>query len=214
MNFGFRYHLASLMAVFFSLILGILIGGALFPDHALVDEQAQLISELEDRIKGVQANLAALQGEVEFSSRAWSELKERVFLDKLATKTIILVDDTPDGDQSLTNMLGLAGAEVKKVPWEKLTELVFNEEMSVVFRLSNNDLPLNSLEQVNQLAQAGVPLSFVWDSNSNPSLSSLPPSLQVDSIDTSVGEIALLLGLITGNLGHYGMHKNAKGLFP
>ena len=60
MNFGFRYHVASLVAVFFSLILGILIGGALFPDHILVDEQATLISELEERFREVHANLAQM----------------------------------------------------------------------------------------------------------------------------------------------------------
>jgi hypothetical protein len=36
----------------------------------------------------------------------------------------------------------------------------------------------------------------------------------VDSIDTSVGEIAFLLGLASNAQGHYGLHKDAQGLFP
>ena len=48
-NLGFRYHLASLLAVLFSLVLGILIGGAVFQDSALVEEQGLLIADMEER---------------------------------------------------------------------------------------------------------------------------------------------------------------------
>lgn len=214
MNFGFRYHLASLMAVFFSLILGILIGGALFPDHALVDEQAQLISDLEEHIKAIQANLTALESEAEFSLEAWTQLRDHLSKDKLLAQTIVLVDTVQNEDPSLVNALRRAGAEVKEVCWEDLLDIDFNDEMSAVVRLSNNELSADSLELVHHLVQVGVPLSFVWDSNDQPSLSQLPPSLQVDNIDTLVGEIAFILGLSTGNSGHYGLHKKAKGLFP
>ena len=48
---GLRYHVASLLAVVFSLILGILIGGAVFPDHTLVDEQALHINAMDARFR-------------------------------------------------------------------------------------------------------------------------------------------------------------------
>ena len=76
MNFGFRYHVASLVAVFFSLILGILIGGALYPDHVLVDEQATVITELEERFREAQASLAQVKGELDEANSAWVQLLE------------------------------------------------------------------------------------------------------------------------------------------
>ena len=76
MNPGFRYHVASLLAVFFSLVLGMLIGGAVFSDHSLVEEQALLISELEERFRENNAKLAVLQAELDFSTQAWLQLRE------------------------------------------------------------------------------------------------------------------------------------------
>ena len=91
MNMGFRYHVASLLAVFFSLILGILIGGALFPDHALVEEQALLIAELEERFRETNAKLGALQAELDFSVQAWSQLRDSIARDRLSDRAVVLV---------------------------------------------------------------------------------------------------------------------------
>lgn len=93
MNLGFRYHVASLLAVFFSLILGILIGGAVFPDHSLVEEQALLISELEERFRENRAQLAALQAELDLSSRAWLELKESISRGRLTGRPVVVVGE-------------------------------------------------------------------------------------------------------------------------
>ena len=61
MHPGFRYHLASLMAVFLSLVLGILIGGVLYQDSGLVEEQGLIIAEMEARFGDLRADLVFLQ---------------------------------------------------------------------------------------------------------------------------------------------------------
>ena len=54
MHIGFRYHVASLVAVFFSLVLGMLIGSALFQNDGLVQEQGHIIADLENRFKALE----------------------------------------------------------------------------------------------------------------------------------------------------------------
>lgn len=214
MNFGFRYHLASLMAVFFSLILGILIGGALFPDHALVDEQALLISELEQRFGEVHADLALVQAELDLSAFAWSQLLEVITKDRLAAKTVIFVDSEAGDGGSLMTVLQSSGAEVKEMGVDQIAGVIPNEDMFFVFSLSEHKLPSQTLATIQELAQVGANLAFAWDTTKEPSLDTLPPSLQIDNIDTSWGELALILGLSAGSQGHYGTQKSATRLFP
>ena len=134
MNLGFRYHVASLLAVFFSLILGILIGGAVFPDHSLVEEQALLISELEERFRENRAQLAALQAELDLSSRAWLELKESISRGRLTGRPVVVVGE---GKSSLASVLEQAGAQVEMVGLERLGQMDFHEGLTVIFPLTS-----------------------------------------------------------------------------
>lgn len=211
MNMGFRYHVASLLAVFFSLILGILIGGALFPDHALVEEQALLIAELEERFRETNAKLGALQAELDFSVQAWSQLRDSIARDCLSDRAVVLVGA---GGSPLEAFLEQAGAQLEHIDWDGLAQIAPEKGLTIVFPLGTERLSSEQLGLVQNLAAVGANLSFVWETGLEPVLMELPPSLQVDSIDTSVGEIAFLLGLASNAQGHYGLHKDAQGLFP
>ncbi|NLM40916.1 MAG: copper transporter [Firmicutes bacterium] len=211
MHPGFRYHVASLLAVFFSLILGILIGGAVFPDHALVEEQAQLISDLEERFRDSSVKLAALQAELEFSSQAWLQLKASVARNLLAGQSVVIVGE---GEVPWGSVLKEAGAQVETVSLHGLGQMPLPEDVVVVFSLGGEALSAEEREIVQALAAAGTRLGFVWSAELEPKVADLPPSLQVDSIDTSMGEIAFLLALAANAQGHYGLQKNAQGLFP
>lgn len=215
MNFGFRYHLASLMAVFFSLIFGILIGGALFTDNSLVEEQGLVISELEERFREVQTNLGSLQAELDFYSSAWGQLRDNITQNRLAAKIVVLVDndDTKD-NKLLEGILHLSGADVKKVKAEDVKQITPSDEIFFVFRLPETEVSSSLIEDANRLAMAGANLAFVWGAQEQPVLKDLPPSLQIDSVDTAMGEIALILGLAMGSRGHYGMHAGSERLFP
>ncbi|MDI9413125.1 MAG: copper transporter [Bacillota bacterium] len=213
MNFGFRYHLASLMAVFLSLILGILIGGALFPDNALVEEQDQLISNLEEYFVQMQEELQLLNTQLTVSDSAWSELRDNLFKSRLMGKTIIMIAENSQDDY-LVEMLSLTGAEMKVITLEVLPLVVPDEEVFFLTRLSNEELTTNLLDEINRIVENGGNMVFVWDTTIKPSLQGLPLSLQIDGVDTKIGQIALVLGLLTKGKGHYGMHKESKGLFP
>jgi hypothetical protein len=218
MNFGFRYHVASLVAVFFSLILGILIGGALYPDHVLVDEQATVITELEERFREAQASLAQVKGELDEANSAWVQLLEALAKDLLTDKEVVLVarESLPD---FLGDILKTAGAQVQQVA---ITDLEppypFNadavQDLVFVFSLRDGPLSDQTLTAMRELGSAGAYLAYVWERQNFPSLGGLPPGLQVDSIDTAYGQLALLLGIKKGSQGHYGRQNGAQGLFP
>ncbi|HBN95778.1 MAG TPA: hypothetical protein DDZ66_05720 [Firmicutes bacterium] len=214
MNFGFRYHVASLVAVFFSLILGILIGGALFPDHILVDEQATLISELEERFREVHANLAQVQGELDVSNQAWGQVLDTISKDMLEARTVVFVDVDKTRVAPLAQLLKFAGAEVQEVGAAYLSEVTSREDVVFVFPLVEDTLSEEMFMVLGELATASASLAFIWDMKSKPALSDLPPSLMVDSIDTPMGQLAFIIGLARGSQGHYGRQKDAQGLFP
>lgn len=213
MNFGFRYHLASLMAIFFSLILGILIGGALFPDNALVEEQGQLISDLEDYFVLMQEDLQSLNLQIATSDSAWTELRDRLLKNRLVGKTIVLIDDN-SGNNNLAEMLQLTGAQTKKINTEVLSLVAPDEDLFFMARLTEEELTKNLLDDIHSLVDQGGNVVFVWDNDVRPSLQGIPYSLQIDSVDTMIGQISLILGMLTKGRGHYGLHKDSKGLFP
>ncbi|NMB21650.1 MAG: copper transporter [Firmicutes bacterium] len=215
MNFGFRYHVASLIAVFFSLILGILIGGALFPDHILVDEQANIITELEDRFRQTQANLALVEKELHAAEGAWGEMLTSISQDLLEAKSVVLVDTGIETETvDLRTILQLAGAEVVEIEPAGLTELKATQESVFVFPLTDEPIPADVEVILESLASAGHHLVFVWDQTTESVAANLPQALLVDSIDTSTGQLAFLLGIARGREGHYGRQKGALGLFP
>lgn len=224
MSFGFRYHVASLVAVLFSLILGILIGGALFTDHVLVDEQATLLSELEERFRVSQANLLESQGKLSEANLAWDQLLHSISSELLANKTIVFVDMKVGTLASLQATLQSAGAEVHELPFASFAAVSWEAESlvnnaparDIVFVFGTLDDPPSpeKYEILRELSTAGASLAFVWDSNSQPALTDLPVALMVDSIDTSMGQLAFILGIARESKGHYGRQKGALGLFP
>jgi len=213
-NFGFRYHVASLMAVLFSLILGILIGGALLTDHTLVDEQAALIDELEERVGDVQANLALAKEELDLSNFAWDQLLAVISKDSLSEQTIVLVDVDEAAHSSLIALLQSTGADVKEVNAVHLADITPSADHVYVVPLTDGDLPQALQQTIYALSTAGANLSFIWDTARGPSLGGLPESFLVDNIDTAWGKMAFILGLTRGSHGHYGSQKQALGLFP
>lgn len=215
-NFGFRYHLASLMAVFFSLVLGILIGGALYQDSALVEEQGLLIADMEMRFIAAQDNLNRLQTKLNQAESAWLELRDAVLPGRLASKTVVIVADLDRNRQELTRLETLfrfAGAQPKRIKSNELGSYNPQEGESLIFCLvsGQGSYPTKELKQ---LEEKGASLVFVKGMGDLALPADLPRGLRVDGIDTVLGEIALVLGLSSGSEGNFGLREMAKVLFP
>ncbi|NLJ80280.1 MAG: copper transporter [Firmicutes bacterium] len=215
MHLGFRYHLASLMAVFLSLVLGILIGGALFQDSVLVEEQGLIISEMEGRFQNLQSNLTILEEQLDFSEKSWHEIRDLLIEGSLEGKSIHLVDlGAQRGLGPVEKVLKAAGASPLRLKAGDLESLSVSDGLFLLVQLNDDEIPPKVLLDLERLVSQGTHLTFVWGSGQQPALARLPSSLQIDCVETVWGEIALIRGLIGESIGHYGLWRNALGLFP
>ncbi len=115
-----KYHIASIVAVFLALGLGVLIGSTIVGDDLLIEQQKKLLDRLEEQftvIKDREAKLVLdneykdeIIGNYENYSQTLLPLlvKERLVDDNLA----IVVTGNTDIPSGLINTLTIAGAEV------------------------------------------------------------------------------------------------------
>ena len=115
----FRYHLASLAAVFIALAVGMLIGNS-FVGLASVEPQIQRLSQevKEDlnRVKTTQSENSDLKGRIVLQDRAVRDLAERAVRGVLTDRHVALVEVGGAGSSGpladLTALLRAAGARV------------------------------------------------------------------------------------------------------
>lgn len=116
----FRYHIASIVAVFLALGLGVLIGSTIVGDNLLVDQQKKMIDRLEDQFYVLREREAELVNNNEYKdqiignyenySRAMLPPLVRDRLQGYKVAVVVCGDiDTPAG---MLNALSIAGAEV------------------------------------------------------------------------------------------------------
>lgn len=115
-----RYHIASIIAVFLALGLGVLIGSTIVGDDLLVDQQKKLLDRLEEQfvlIKDREAQLVLENGykdEIISNYENYSQallpplVKNRLADEKLA----IVVTGNIDLPSGLINSITIAGAQV------------------------------------------------------------------------------------------------------
>lgn len=156
-----RYHIASLVAVFLALGLGILIGSALLGNDALVSEQEKMISRLEkefDRMKMEQKNKDELvrekDGLLEIEQRFGKTVLPILINGKLADRRIAIVRSNDSSEfqlsKDLSNILKSAGANVSVIAtikkWPNLSDPVEKQATAEVFGL--NPTKANWLEEL------------------------------------------------------------------
>ena len=202
------------MAVFLSLFLGILIGGALFQDSALVEEQGLLITQMETRFRELQANLSSLQQELDFSHEAWQAIRDLVFSGQMLNKTVVLVTKTTDEFSSLIEALELAGADLKTLSFTELAGVSSGEDLALILPLTDQEPDGPSLEQLGRLLKDGAQVAYVSRSVETPFSNDFSEGLYIDHVDTVFGEIALVLGLAKGSRGQYSFQAGAVGFSP
>lgn len=134
-----RYHLTSLVAVFLSLGLGMVIGMSLAEDDTLRREQQNLIRSIEDRVTSVQkenASLLAQLGEVQASLSDYERLLwdagGQLFGEWLHDVQVTVVSEAMFHEviKPWAEFLRLNGGEVRHLTWhsDRLTETVTGTE--------------------------------------------------------------------------------------
>lgn len=120
---NFRYHVVSLIAVFLSLSIGVIMGSAVI-DRAIVNRLEDQQTRLDKRITGVEAENDALRAENRALKDSAQELTEQGSQRLLAgtlTEVPVAVIATrgseSDGFDDLLSLLGTSGADQRGVLW-------------------------------------------------------------------------------------------------
>ncbi|GAW92397.1 copper transporter [Calderihabitans maritimus] len=116
-----KYHIASLVAVFLALGIGILVGSTVIGDDLIVKEQKELIDRLEGDFAKLREQNQIFQRELaatRSSAETYQEFAEKIFpllvADRLKGMKVAVVGSGASINelQNLTDSLKLAGAEI------------------------------------------------------------------------------------------------------
>lgn len=120
MSTDFRFHIASLAAVFLALGIGVLIGTA-FVGAPVVERQTRLIQNVVERqnrvIRDSDATAVELRREAQTGEAAWRALQTRLMRGTLAGRHVLVVQtgNYADAERQTVEALRLAGAQAVRV---------------------------------------------------------------------------------------------------
>ncbi len=232
MHIGFRYHIASLVAVFFALVLGMLVGSALFQDDRLVQEQGHIISDLENRFRTtelrtriLQDNLAVAKLREETYLKAWDKIRDVFIEDRLVDRTVVFISESTSMDWTrLTSLMLDAGAIVASsldfysdTNWKKeiaeLTHAPDTRPLAIVW--IDNQLDEQVVSGIEYLSEQDFQVSVIQSFHASISLERFGSSaLVIDYADSPFGELALIQGLAQSLTGIYGWREGAMSVLP
>lgn len=115
-----RYHIASLVAVFLALAVGILIGSTVVGSDVLLDQQKKIITRLENEFAKMRQQMDALSSENKFIAQIAKNYEQYsqavsppIIRNRLANmKLALIVTGGQEIPAGLLNSLSLAGARV------------------------------------------------------------------------------------------------------
>lgn len=207
MHIGFRYHIASLVAIFFSLFIGILVGSILFQDDLLIQEQDSIIGDLEGkfhqlelRTVELQTNLKLAQTKEKMIQDAWDQVRAFFVGNQLESVEIALVNiDESDLQNRLTDLLKQSGATIIEASFEENTEFfveVEPEKRKVMLYWNYGATKESDVSLLREIAEFGWQVCILQPYDGAEIDPNLPSSaLVIEFADTLVGELALIQGL-------------------
>ncbi len=117
--FDMRYHIASLIAVFLALAIGILLGTVIVNKGILADQQTSLVKRIESNFNALRNENSTLQNELYETREFESKAAPFIIKDKLsgANVAIIITGSLTDSSflTNLTDDLKRAGAAVNSI---------------------------------------------------------------------------------------------------
>ena len=120
MVFDLKYHLATIIAIFLALALGILIGTAMVGQDGVANEQKTLIVEIENNLhilrsqnSQFRSKLTALEGTVSLQDKFIDQLLQDAISEKMSGSNCLLIPDKKHRDTTmLMQVLRSAGVTV------------------------------------------------------------------------------------------------------
>jgi len=131
--FDMRYHIASLVAVFFALAIGIILGAVVGNKGVIVEQQQSLVKRIESNLAELRAENRMLKEEVADQNSFEKQVAPLAIKDRLAEKNVVIVVTVKsDGDvlQSIQDNIKKAGAATYRIEVKddfKITENMVEE---------------------------------------------------------------------------------------
>ncbi|HZD61096.1 MAG TPA: copper transporter [Anaerolineae bacterium] len=113
-----RYHIASLVAVFFALAIGILLGTVIVDKGVFVKQQQALVKRIEDNFARIREENRTLLEEVNNQKEFTDKVVPLAVKDRLVGKNVAVIATTAIDDEVVTNLtegLKEAGATVTEI---------------------------------------------------------------------------------------------------
>lgn len=131
-----RYHIASLVAVFLALAVGIILGTVIVDKGVLVDQQKAMVERLEKDFERLRTENATLNSELRKRDQYVKESLFSLIKDKLTGQNVIIIATSPtDGSimRSIQEAIRRAGASEATISLNlplKLEEKTIQEKLS------------------------------------------------------------------------------------
>lgn len=119
--YNLRYHIASLVAVFLALALGLVLGGIVVGQGALDSQQRAIVTGLQRDFKRLSDDNRRLSAEINLQRGYSSQMTDAWVKDRLAGKTIVVLTSghKNEGLQSAITSIEQAGGTAVVVKLEK-----------------------------------------------------------------------------------------------
>ncbi|MFY9563150.1 MAG: copper transporter [Limnochordia bacterium] len=232
MHIGFRYHVATLVAVFFSLFLGILVGSIIFQDDLLVKEQNSIINELESKFaqlqnktKELQADLRQAELKEALLNKGWALIRGALIAGMLSDRQIVLFTNTDSTSaKRLATVLNDAGAKIHAAyRWPSEADDVetfaaelaaLNLENPIAVAWVDQEFQGEAKQVLDYMKTLKWQVCILQPFTSGTNLADYGQDALVINIgDTYLGELAMVWGLSAGATGVYG-RGSATALLP
>lgn len=116
--FDMRYHIASLVAVFFALAIGILLGTVIGNKGVIVEQQQSLVKRIESNLAELRAENRMLKEELADQNSFEKQIAPLAIKDRLVGKNIVVIATAKfDGEvlESIQENIKKAGATVYRI---------------------------------------------------------------------------------------------------
>jgi hypothetical protein len=159
-----RYHIASLVAVFIALAIGILLGTVIVDKGILVQQQQALVKRIETNFNSLREENKTLKTELDLEKRLTSGVYPLSVKGRLEGQNLAIIVTTKKQDVTLSEIadgLGTAGANVNIIRLKEDYELTGEvmQELAPYFEVDLGDEKSRELvlkKMANELVGVGV----------------------------------------------------------
>ncbi|MBM7555250.1 copper transporter [Halanaerobacter jeridensis] len=188
-----KYHLVTIMALFITLAIGILIGSTIIGNGSISEQQQKLISDLKDDFKTLRTENQRFKGEID-------RLEEQLAVNLKYRKKVLsfLFKDRLKGEK----LLVITGDNIEKRITTKVINYLKLANPGVIKILKENDLEQGKYNKIIVLGRTNKEIKQQYF-NKNAEIIRLS-QVELNSFSQTVDKLMKIVGQTTSNLSKEG----------